>query len=383
MNLPFGPINKGWKILIINSAKIDTKNSGSKKILVAPLNWGLGHATRCVPVVNTLIDHGFKPVLAGDGESLALLKKEFPQLKNYQLPAYNIQYSKKGKYLKFKLLLSLPRIQKIIKKEKLEVEKIIDKEQISGIISDNRFGVFSEKLPSVYITHQVNVLSGLTSFFTSKIHQRIISKYQECWVPDFKGDNNLAGNLSQVDHTRLNLKYIGPLSRFENKKISVKEKKYQIMVLLSGPEPQRTLLEKQLLTELKDFPKKVLFIRGVISDKEKTYSKNKNIITVNYLLQKDLQKSIAESEIIISRSGYSSIMDLEVMQAKAFFIPTPGQQEQEYLATYLEKKGIAPYSNQDKFKINDLKKLLNYKGFKTKKTVREHNIPLTVFLKLV
>ena len=363
----------------MKSAKIDTEKTGSKKILVAPLNWGLGHATRCIPVINTLINNGFHPVLAGDGESLILLKKEFPRLKNYQLPSYNIQYSRKGKYLKYKLLMNLPRIQKIIKKERMEVEKIVEKEQISGIISDNRFGVYSNKAPSVYITHQVNVLSGLTSFFTSKFHQKIISKYQECWVPDFKGDNNLAGKLSQIGHTRINLKYIGPLSRFEDKNILVKERKYQIMVLLSGPEPQRTLLEEKLLTELKDFTKKVLFIRGVISDKEKIFSKNKNIVIVNYLLQNDLQKTIAESEIIISRSGYSTVMDLSVMQAKAFFIPTPGQEEQKYLATYLEKKGIAPYSSQDEFSINDLEKITVYKGFKTKKTVREHSIPLTVF----
>jgi len=351
----------------------------NKKILVAPLNWGLGHATRCIPVIDTLIKEGFEPVLAGDGDSLKLLKKEFPKLKNYHLPSYGIQYTKKGRNLKYKLLLDSPRIQKVIKKEQAETEKIIEKEQISGLISDNRFGVFSDKIPSVYITHQVNVLSGFTTFFTSKIHQKIISKYRECWVPDFKGEESLAGKLSQSDKSGLHLKYTGPLSRFNHKNTVVKKKKYQFMVLLSGPEPQRTLLEEKLLKEFENFNEKLLFIRGVISDKDKIFVKNKNIKIVNYLLQNELQGAIAESELIISRSGYSTVMDLSVMQAKAFFIPTPGQEEQVYLADHLEKRGIAPFSHQEKFSLKDLEKSVNYKGFKTKKTVGEYQIPLTIF----
>ena len=317
-----------------------------------------------------MIKEDFKPILAGDGDSLKLLQQEFPELKIYKLPSYNIQYTKKGKNLKYKLLLDAPRILKIVKKEKKLVAEIIIKENIQGIISDNRFGVRSNKIPSVYITHQVNVLSGITTFITSKFHQKIILKFDECWVPDYKESPNLAGELSHTNNTKLNLKYIGPISRFDKEFHSFEEidkvKKFDILVLLSGLEPQRTILEEKLLNEFKTSSKKVLFVRGVISDKEISME-NTNVEIVNFMLQKDLQKAILESKIIIARSGYSTIMDLERLQAKAFFIPTPGQFEQEYLAKYLEEKNVAPYSTQKDFDLNLLKNCKKYTGFSSLK----------------
>lgn len=360
-------------------------NSKNKKILIAPLNWGLGHATRCIPIINALINDGFLPILAGDGDSLKLLKKEFPKLKNYNLPAYNIKYTNQGCFLRFKLLFNVPRIYRTIIKEKQAVAEIIKKENIKGVISDNRFGVRSDKIPSVYITHQINVLSGITSMITSKIHQYIISKFDVCWVPDYAGKNNLAGKLSH--NNILNLKYINPLSRFDDevpffKGMTPVKKKYDILALLSGPEPQRSLLEKKLLDAFKTTSKKVLLVRGIVSDKvkEKIPLDNKNVKIVNYMLQEELQKSIIESELIIARSGYSTIMDLEKLRAKAFFIPTPGQYEQEYLAKYLEKKNIAPFAAQKDFEFGLLAKSDKYIGFNRNKSENQSKIPLEIFI---
>lgn len=358
-----------------------------KKILIAPLNWGLGHSTRCIPIINTLIKKGFEPILAGDGDSLKLLQNEFQKLKVYELPSYNIQYTKKGRNLKYKLLFDTPRILKIVKNEQEIVAEIIIKENIQGIISDNRFGVRSSKIPSVYITHQINVLSGVTTFFTSKFHQKIISKFDECWVPDHINSLSLAGKLSHTNNSKLNIKYIGPISRFNveipSRRLSefdemTKNKKHNLMVLLSGPEPQRSLLEKKLLGELKSTSKKVLFVRGLFSKKE-ILVKNKNIEFVNFMMQQELQKAILESEIIIARSGYSTIMDLEKLKAKAFFIPTPGQYEQEYLAQYLEKQNIAAYSSQSSFKLSMLKNCENYSSFKHKEISHKEEFPFDVF----
>ncbi len=358
----------------------------NKKILIAPLNWGLGHATRCIPIINGLIKEGFEPILAGDGDSLKLLQNEFPKLLSYDLPSYNIQYTKKGKNLKYKLLFNSLGIVKAVKKEQQVVSEIIKKESIKGIISDNRFGVRSDKIPSVYITHQINVLSGNTTFFTTKFHQYIISKFDECWVPDYKDPPNLAGELSHSNNTKLNLKYIDPVSRFDfvipsNEGIS--NKKYDLMVLLSGPEPQRGLLEEKLLKELKSYSKKVLFVRGIISDKE-IFVQNKNIEFVNFMLQKDLQKAILQSKVIIARSGYSTIMDLEKLSAKAFFIPTPGQFEQEYLAQYLEEQNIASYATQKYFECSLLENRANFKGFNPKKTTnkKQDHFPFDIFTNL-
>ena len=331
------------------------------------MNWGLGHAARCIPIINALLEEKFEPILAGDGDSLKLLQKEFPGLKYYELPSYSIQYTKKGKNLKYKLLFDSLKIRKVISKEQRAVDEIIQKENIKGIISDNRFGVRSKKVPSVYITHQINVLSGITTFFTSKIHQKIIAKFDECWIPDYESDPDLAGNLSHIKKSNLNLKYVGPISRFHERNSSLEEKtrdkKYDVMILLSGPEPQRTILEEKLFLELKNYKKEVLLVRGVISKKQKI-QKAKNITMVNFMLQNELQNALSESDLIIARSGYSTIMDLDRLKAKAFFIPTPGQFEQEYLAKYLEKQNVAPYALQDDFNIRMLDVVKNYKGFK-------------------
>lgn len=351
-----------------------------RKILVAPLNWGIGHATRCVPIINSLQTTGFRPIIASDGDALQYLQKEFPNLKSYTLPSNNIQYTKNGKFLKLKLLFQIPKILTTIRQEKKLVEQIIEKEQISGIISDNRFGVRSTKIPSVYLTHQITVMSGLTTFFTSYFHQKIIKKFDECWVPDFKDKPRLSGKLATLKSHKLNLKYIGILSRFKiNKSTPLQTEvnpKHEILVLLSGPEPQRTILENKLIDEFSTTQKQVLFIRGIISDTTKLKN-NKNITFVNFLHKTELEKAINESDLIISRSGYSTIMDLAVLQKKAFFIPTPGQTEQEYLAKHLKKLKIANFSKQKDFKITDLKRSRNYNGF----TAIEYktNFPFEIF----
>ncbi|WP_298365008.1 glycosyltransferase [uncultured Lutibacter sp.] len=319
----------------------------------------MGHATRCVPIINELIKANFEPIIASDGNALLLLQKEFPNLKSFELPSYNIRYSKKGKYLKIKLFFQIPTIISAVKSERKLIAQLIEKEQVEGVISDNRFGVYSSKIPSVYVTHQLNVMSGNTTFLTSYFHQKIIEKFDECWIPDFDFGCNISGELGHIKNAKLKLKYIGLLSRF---KFSKREIKRDILVLLSGSEPQRTLLEKKLLKTFKNYKGTVLFVRGVLSKEDKVEVSN-NIKVENYLLTKDLEKAIVESEIVISRSGYSTIMDLAVLQKKAYFIPTPGQFEQEYLAKLMSRNKIAPFSSQNEFSLDKLKEVDNFNGF--------------------
>lgn len=329
-----------------------------KRILVAPLNWGLGHATRCIPIIQALIKNNYTPILASDGLALELLKKEFPDLMTIELPPYNITYSKNGKTFKMKLIMDSPRILSSVKAEKKFVENLIENRTIDGIISDNRLGVYSKRVPSVFITHQLNVLSGSTSWFSSKIHQKIIKKFNQCWIPDVEVEPSLSGKLGHPKKDNLNIKYIGPLSRFTKVDIPYK---YDLMVLLSGPEPQRTIFEHIVLKELNDYKGSVVFVKGQVKDKQ-IKTQQGNITIYNFMKSQDLERTINQSKIILSRSGYTTIMDLAKLEKKAFFIPTPGQYEQEYLAKRLDGLRLAPTCKQDDFKIELLDSVKYYNG---------------------
>ena len=334
-----------------------------KKILIAPLNWGLGHATRCIPIMDARMSFGFQPILAGDGMSLVLLKKEYPQLKAYDLPGFEISYPSKGNLFKIHLLFQTPKLIGNILKERKRVQEIHKIENLSGIISDNRFGLRSDHIPSVFITHQLNVLSGQTTFLSTRWHRGIISKFNECWVPDFE-DEGLAGNLSRLNKPKGQIRYIGPQSRLKR---VVKEKKNDLLFVLSGPEPQRSIFEAKIIKELIGYRGNCLIVQGLLADKQKK-KKEANFTIVNYMEQSELQEAIEESHLIISRSGYSSIMDLYTMEAKAFFVPTPGQYEQEYLAKHAKEKGFAQFCKQDSFELKLLENLTEYEGFRHKKT---------------
>ncbi len=329
-----------------------------KTILVAPLNWGLGHATRCIPIIRQLQAQGYIPLIASDGIALQLLQKEFPELESIELPGYKIEYAKKGKHFKLKMLKDSPKMVKAVSKEKKVVKTLVKEGKIDGIISDNRLGIHHKKVPSVFITHQLNVLTGNTTWFSSKLHQSIINKFDECWVPDVAGKPNLSGKLGHLKKKKDNIKYIGPLSRLQK---TEEEKIYDIMVILSGPEPQRTFLENKLFDEVKHVKGKVLFVRGKVENKQETFD-YLNCKVYNFMQSDELEKAFNQSELVISRSGYTTIMDLAKLEKKAFFIPTPGQYEQVYLAKRLKKHGLVPFEVQDKFSIEKLDKVPLYKG---------------------
>jgi hypothetical protein len=219
-------------------------------------------STRCIPIINQLLKLNFNPIIASDGAALSLLQKEFPSLKTMELPSYHTEYPTKGKLLKWKLLLDSPKIFQSIKKEKKRTQEIVEKENISGIISDNRYGVRSSKIPSVFITHQLNVLSGKTSFISSRIQQTLIKKFDECWVPDVDLELNFSGNLSKSKKV-INSKYLGLLSRFQKSEL---ETKYDLLVLLSGVETARKRLEVKLIQQLSSYNGTVLFVKGKIEE---------------------------------------------------------------------------------------------------------------------
>lgn len=336
-----------------------------KNILVAPLNWGLGHATRCIPIINELLQQGFTPILASDGVALQLLKKEFPQLLHLELPSYQIKYAKNGQFFMIKMLLNLPNIIKAVTKEHQILKKWIITYELKGVISDNRLGLYNKKIPTIFITHQINVFAGIFTKISTKIHQYYIQKFNQCWIPDVEMKYNLSGKLSQIHNSKkLNIKYIGILSRLKKEDLP---KKYDVMVLLSGPEPQRTLLEEKLMQEFNFFSGKLLFVKGKM-EAEQEYKIINNHLYYNFMTATQISCAMNKSELIVCRSGYSTVLDLVKLQKKAFFIPTPGQTEQIYLAKRYKKINLATYCNQENFKLELLKKAKFYNGFSNFKT---------------
>ena len=317
-----------------------------KKIIIAPLNWGLGHATRCVPIIKELQKSNFTPVIASDGTALQFLIKEFPSLEFFELPSYKISY---GRNLKWSLIRKIPTIVRAVHKERLLIQKYIHQNpNVVGIISDNRFGCYYTKIPSVYITHQLNVLSGFLTPVTSFFHRRVIRKYNECWIPD-EENSVYSGKLSRSTKN-LNKKYIGVLSRFKKQELP---QDIDVLILLSGPEPNRTQLEIKLTSIFKTSSKKVYLIQGVVEKIQKTTKENQLTI-VNFMLTKQLEHTLNLSKMVICRAGYSSVLDLVSLRKKALLIPTKFQNEQEYLAKYLQQKGYFSFVKERKVNKNTL-----------------------------
>lgn len=258
----------------------------------------------------------------------------------------------------------MPKMFRAIYLEHITILDYVKQHQVQGIISDNRLGCYVKNLPSVFITHQLQVLSGSSSWLTSFVHNLYIKKFDACWVPDVDGHRNLSGNLGHPEKKPIITFYLGVISRFKKLELP---KLYDLLVVLSGPEPQRTLLEEKLTIELQKYNGKILFVKGKVSEEQVSEEKN-NITFFNFMNAKQLEKAFNQSEIILARSGYTTVLDLAKLEKKAFFIPTPGQYEQEYLAKKYKKENIAPMCKQDDFRVGMLGKIDFYKGFKNYNT---------------
>lgn len=333
------------------------------RILIAPLDWGLGHATRCIPIIQLLLQNNVKVIIAADGRPLALLQTEFPNLEFIQLKGYSISYSEKSSMF-LKMLFSIPKIMIGIYREHNELKEIIKNKKIDIVISDNRFGLWNKKIKSVIITHQLMIKTPFGERLLHKLNLFFLNKYNECWIPDEQGATNLSGDLSHKYTLTKNTFFIGVLSRFDIHRNKMQtDKKYKIIAIISGPEPQRTLFEQLVGEQILQNDFKSLIICGKTEVNEKSISKG-NLHIVNHLNSYELQEAILESEIVIARSGYSTIMDLATLGKNAIFVPTPGQTEQEYLSELLMKKGIAFSQKQSEFNLKEaLIQSKNYNGF--------------------
>lgn len=329
-----------------------------KKILICPLNWGLGHATRCVPIIRELSGLGHDIILAADKAPLSFLQKEFPELRHIKLPGFEPSYSK-GNSQVFKLLTSIPKALRHFRAEHQAIEEIVKEHNIDIIISDNRFGCWSEKAHCVYITHQLNIqvprLFRWTSSIVNSLHHSYIKRYNELWVPDVEEKPSLAGDLSHSKKSRLGIttKYIGFLSRFSSEAKTC-EKDIDYLVILSGPEPQRTILEDIIINQSADLKGKVVILRAKPDTTSLPYDIPDNVTLFNHAEDDFFVELVEKSKNIICRGGYSSLMDLVYLNRNAFLVPTPGQTEQEYLAKHLSQLKSFNQCSQKDFHLDKI-----------------------------
>lgn len=310
----------------------------SKRVLVAPLDWGLGHATRCIPIIAELQKQGAFVILATNGRAYELLKQAFPNLPLEKLPAYAIHYGSSNMF--WNIGWQLPKIIWTIWQEHQHLKKLIQKHQLDIVIADNRYGCYNRKTKSIFVSHQINI--KIPNLFLQTIvrfcNRMLIQRFDACWIPDLQGENNLAGALSQPPRLA-HAVYIGILTRMQYLNLP---KKWDVIAVLSGPEPQRTILEEIIIKQLLQLTYKILLVQG---KPEKVIGRKgdrvmESIQVVPFLNAKDLNEAMSASDVVICRSGYSTVMDLAVLGKKAILIPTPGQTEQEYLAERFFEKGI-------------------------------------------
>lgn len=305
------------------------------RILVAPLDWGLGHATRCVPIIQRLLARNAMPIIGADAGPLALLRAEFPQLEFVRLPGVEVRYSKTSNQL-WSMARQFPAMVRSVQAERAAFDRIRHDVRLDAVISDQRFGVRCAELPSVLITHQVFPFTPLAQRALRKLNLRHMNRFDRCWIMDEAQPPGLAGELSHGDALTPNARYIGVVSRMSSAKQGV-ARSYTIAAVISGPEPQRTLLEQRLLDALHALPGDHLLVRG--QPQHPRDEQRGNVRMRSHMSGTELANAMHGAELVVSRSGYTTLMDLAAIGRSALIIPTPGQAEQEYLGRLHARTG--------------------------------------------
>ena len=301
--------------------------------LIAPLDWGLGHATRCVPIINAYLAKGEKVIIAADGVAAAFLKQEFPNLTHIRLKGWRMRYFWP---LPLALALQIPFFGASILLEHWRLQRIIKQMGVSRVISDNRYGLWSRKADCTIITHQLYIqLPPCLRLFKKPLHAftaRLLRRFGKICVPDYAdAKKSLAGALSHCGALDAEVEYIGPLSRFSADCMHEPSLPVpQVLVVLSGPGRQKKMFTKCVLRRLNGVAKRILVVGAEPNLKYQVT--NGNALVVNHLSTQELNSLLLLAPHVIARSGYTTIMDLHRIGRRAILFPTKGQWEQEYLA---------------------------------------------------
>ncbi|NOT37428.1 MAG: glycosyltransferase [Saprospiraceae bacterium] len=351
----------------------------SKTVLITPQHWGLGHVTRTIPVIRYFLDLGWKVLLGSSDAGADLLRKEFPNLKVYELPDYKILYPSKNMY--WNMAIQMYKMHLAIFKEYFAIKKICKENKVDLLISDARLGAAQSNVPSIVITHHLHfpLSYKLFEWFADTWMRFFYMRFNQIWIPDFEGKINIGGDL---DHGFKSNKhyYVGALTRFQKIEVS---QEYEFCFMISGPEPQRTYLEEKIIAQLEEIEyKKSILIRGTKTGKSLPVLPNLQVIDL--ATSEQLNHIMCASGLIICRSGYSTLLDLTIIRKKALLIPTPGQPEQEYLARELNSNKLFFSTDQDHLNLRiQLPIALEFPGYDNlPPAINLHDIVPTLLNKL-
>ncbi len=307
-------------------------------------------------IIRQLLALDVKISIAGDGDSLLLLKEAFPQADFYALKGIQVSYPEKGPMALW-MALKAPLYLKNIRDEHHSLEKLVDTIHPDAVISDNRFGAWSSKVPCVFISHQLRIKAPAgyswlepMIYQLNKLH---IRNFGTLWTPDHPSDENIAGDLAHHPKAvrELHPHFIGPLSRFANVQSADIPNRYELLILISGLEPQRTIFENLCIAQAEKLNLTTLVIRGKPAE-QGSWQQN-GIHFVQHLPTPELKAHLEQAKYIVCRSGHSSLMDLAYLKRNALCVATPGQTEQEYLSKYLGAKNYLVAQNQDALNIRN------------------------------
>jgi len=333
--------------------------TADKIALVCPLDWGIGHATRCVPVILALRDQGWKVVVAADGRPYEFYRNEYPQFELLRFPGPRVTYPSAGAMMVPAMAAMIPKLLLGIRREQRQLQKLVKDTHACLVISDNRYGCRNKRIYSVFITHQLNIrvpaAMGWAAPLLRKISSFFITQYDECWIPDTEDEGGLSGRLSHCHKLPGNAHFIGPLTRFgheDSMPANMAVPEAEIFVMLSGPEPQRSTLEKLLISQIGETSYTAVIAGGRTEAGDSGVTDGR-IHIFPHMSSPLMKHYIRNSKYIICRSGYSTLMDLAVFGRPAILVPTPGQTEQEYLANRLSRMNVHYSVPQSKFRLKE------------------------------
>lgn len=320
------------------------------RVLVSPLGWGLGHATRLISVIDALLAKRCSVVVGGDIHTINLLQSRFPEVKCFLFPSLNVKLSKRRNQV-FPLARIAFALFALTVREHKQLRGIIKSKAITVVISDNRYGLYAKGVKSILITHQLSPIFPKPFGWLEPVGRfyikRQIKKFNSCWIPDIEGEFKLTGRLTRGTNNLPNAQFVGLLSRFSLINTQSKVSGNDLVAVISGPPPQRELFERELILLGKRLNLTTLIVQG-LPHGAKAPSPNDGITLVPHLDDESLAQELLSAKYVICRAGYSTIMDLLALGRSALLVPTPGQTEQEYLAKRLHSCGIFGVCTQEK-----------------------------------